>query len=403
MPLQELCRFLSRLVRIPVTIADTPSALRDFCENARFHRVQEHLTPERLGEVFSSLAEAEILSVNDAFQIRFILFKALGTPVIFGPFCSESLSTIDARILLERSGVSRSHAQDFLAYRAAFTVTSEQDALRAVRILVFQLTGLDQLPPIRSAHFAAPSSVIPDTAPDRPYAETVSERYAVETDMMRAIEHGNTARALTDWRQLHQRMDYLKKQLGYTLGNAQFSAAVTRTVIRVAGMNAGVPAHILDDLTGRVSQANRQAKTLDEIEMNTERLIRDLCREIRHREKDNVSYLTESVKYQIHTHFHEDLTVAAIAPGPADCLRRGDCRRELLRQALPEGVRGDSVGLPACGGVTTHGDGSSRRGTVLLCGEPSPSAKNRPSTLIPQPAKAIPSPRSASTSSFSPL
>ncbi len=313
MPLQELCRFLSRLVRIPVTIADTPSALRDFCENARFHRVQEHLTPERLGEVFSSLAEAEILSVNDAFQIRFILFKALGTPVIFGPFCSESLSTIDARILLERSGVSRSHAQDFLAYRAAFTVTSEQDALRAVRILVFQLTGLDQLPPIRSAHFAAPSSVIPDTAPDRPYAETVSERYAVETDMMRAIEHGNTARALTDWRQLHQRMDYLKKQLGYTLGNAQFSAAVTRTVIRVAGMNAGVPAHILDDLTGRVSRANRQAKTLDEIEMNTERLIRDLCREIRHREKDNVSYLTESVKYQIHTHFHEDLTVAAIA------------------------------------------------------------------------------------------
>ncbi len=313
MPLQELCRFLSRLVRIPVTIADTPSALRDFCENACFHRVQEHLTPERLGEVFSSLAEAEILSVNDAFQIRFILFKALGTPVIFGPFCSESLSTIDARILLERSGVSRSHAQDFLAYRAAFTVTSEQDALRAVRILVFQLTGLDQLPPIRSAHFAAPSSVIPDTAPDRPYAETVSERYAVETDMMRAIEHGNTARALTDWRQLHQRMDYLKKQLGYTLGNAQFSAAVTRTVIRVAGMNAGVPAHILDDLTGRVSQANRQAKTLDEIEMNTERLIRDLCREIRHREKDNVSYLTESVKYQIHTHFHEDLTVAAIA------------------------------------------------------------------------------------------
>lgn len=313
MPLQELCRFLSRLVRIPVTIADTPSALRDFCENARFHRVQEHLTPERLGEVFSSLAEAEILSVNDAFQIRFILFKALGTPVIFGPFCSESLSTIDARILLERASVSRSHAQDFLAYRAAFTVTSEQDALRAVRILVFQLTGLDQLPPIRSAHFAAPSSVIPDTAPDRPYAETVSERYAVETDMMRAIEHGNTARALTDWRQLHQRMDYLKKQLGYTLGNAQFSAAVTRTVIRVAGMNAGVPAHILDDLTGRVSQANRQAKTLDEIEMNTERLIRDLCREIRHREKDNVSYLTESVKYQIHTHFHEDLTVAAIA------------------------------------------------------------------------------------------
>ncbi len=313
MHLQELCRFLSRLVRISVTIADTPSALLDFCENARFHRVQEHLTPERLGEVFSTLAEAEILSVNDAFQIRFILFKALGTPVIFGPFCSESLSTIDARILLERASVSRSHAQDFLAYRAAFTVLSEQDALRAVRILVFQLTGLDQLPPIRSAHFAAPSSVIPDTAPDRPYAETVSERYAVETDMMRAIEHGNTARALTDWRQLHQRMDYLKKQLGYTLGNARYSAAVTRTVIRVAGMNAGVPAHILDDLTGRVSRANRQAKTLDEIEMNTERLIRDLCREIRHREKDNVSYLTESVKYQIHTHFHEDLTVAAIA------------------------------------------------------------------------------------------
>lgn len=313
MDVREYCRFFTRLTRLVSLAADGAEELVEFCAQARFHRLQDHLYPDILWDLLSHVEEGQIVSIHDDLQIRLLLCRMLGEAVVIGPYCSESLSTLDALILLERCGISKDRTQDFLAYRGRFTVIQEKEALRAVRILIAHLTGADQLPPLRSIDFQNPPQVGQEDTVERPYADTVSERYAVETDMMRAIEHGNAAQALQDWRQLHQRMDYLKKQLGYTLDNARYSAAVTRTVIRVAGMNAGVPAHILDDLTGKASQNNRRARSLDEIEANTETLIRELCREIRHRNRDGSSYLVESVKYYIDTHFPEELTIAQVS------------------------------------------------------------------------------------------
>ena len=148
---------------------------------------------------------------------------------------------------------------------------------------------------------------------ERPYAETVAERYAVETDMVRAIEQGNTARALLDWQKLHQRMEYLKKQVGYSMETCIHSAAITRTVVRMAGMNAKVPPAVLDQITGEISQKNRTARTPDEILANTQSLIRSVCREIRRQNREGLGSLAESVKYHIDVHFAEDLTVAGLA------------------------------------------------------------------------------------------
>lgn len=313
MEVKEYCRFFERLEQIPTLVAEQPNQVSAFCAQARFHRLQDHFYPDVLWNLLSHVEEGQIVSMNDDLQIRLLLCRVLGKAVLIGPFCCESLSTLDARILLERCGISGERAQDLLAYRGKFTVISEKEVLRAVRILISHLSGADQLPPIRSIHFQNPPQVGQEDAVERPYADTVNDRYAVETDMMRSIEHGNAAQAIQDWRQLHRSMDYLKKQLGYTLDNARYRSSVTRTVIRVAGMNAGVPAHILDDLTGKASEKNRQAKSLDEIEANTETLIRELCREIRHRNRENSSYLVESVKYHIDTHFAEDLTIRQVA------------------------------------------------------------------------------------------
>ena len=313
MDVEEYCRFFAKLTRIPVQVAEERAALKEFCTQSRFHRIQDHFYPDVLWNLLDHVEERQIVTLHDDLQIQLLLCRALGKAVVVGPFCSESLSSLDARILLERCGISRDRAQDLLAYRARFPTAQEKEVLRGVRILVSHLTGADQLPPVRSIRFQNPPQAGQEEAVDRPYADTVSERYAVETDMMRAIEHGNALQALQDWRQLHQRMDYLKKQLGYTLDNARYSAAVTRTVIRVAGMNAGVPAHILDDLTGKASRSNRQARSLDEIEAVTETLIRDLCREIRRRGREGSGYLVESVKYLMDTNFAQDLTVAQVA------------------------------------------------------------------------------------------
>ncbi|MBP5292090.1 MAG: helix-turn-helix transcriptional regulator [Lachnospiraceae bacterium] len=313
MDLRDYCTFLARLTRIPVLVVDTPDVLEEHCRRVRFHKIQSYLYPDTLAEMLRKVEDNQIVKLNDDFQIHFLFGRVLGTAFIFGPFCCESLSTQDARVLLERCKISRKRAQDLLVYRSHFTIVAEKEAVRAVRIMVSLLSGLELLPFIRTIDLQSEPDYIEDDQPEHPYAETIRDRYAVETDMMRAIEHGNAHQALRDWRQLHQRMDYLKKQQGYSLDLSRESAAITRTVIRVAGMNAGLPPVILDQLTGETGKRNRLAKSLDEIENNTEALVLGVCREIRRRRKEGSSYLAESVKFHIESHFTDELTVSMVA------------------------------------------------------------------------------------------
>ena len=113
--------------------------------------------------------------------------------------------------------------------------------------------------------------------------------------MMDAVEQGNTERALSDWRQLHQRMDFRRKQLGESLESSLSSAAITRTVVRIAAMRTRIPPVVIDQITEEVSRRNAKEASSAGIEANTEYLIRFLCGEIRKRRRENVSYLTASV------------------------------------------------------------------------------------------------------------
>ena len=313
MDITDYCVFLARLTRVPVQVVDDPAALMEYCQRVRFHRSQYYLYPDVLNEVLENLQDNQIVRLNDNLQIHFLFGRVQGTAFIFGPFCCESLSTMDARVLLERCKISKERAQDLLVYRSHFMVITEKEAIRAVRIMVSLISGLELLPAIRAIDLQSAPEHSADDQPERSYAETISDRYAIELDMMSAIERGNAHQALRDWRQLHQRMDYLKKQQGDSMELSRESAAITRTVIRVVCMNAGLPPVILDQLTGETSQKNRQAKFIDEIESNTEALIIKVCREIRRKRRESTSYLVESVKYHIESHYAEDLTVSMVA------------------------------------------------------------------------------------------
>lgn len=313
MDIRDYCVFLEQLTQIPVLVADSPAAIEEYCRKFRFHRIQEYLYPDTLSEMLRNVPDTQIVRLNDDFQIHFLFGRALGTAFVYGPFCCENLSTLDARVLLERCRISKERAQDLLVYRSHFVVTQEKEAIRAIRTMVALLTGLENIPPIQTVDLQSEPKYSSDDTPERPYAEIVRDRYAVEADMMQAIKYGNARQALRAWRQLHRRMDYLKKLRGYSLAVSRETAAITRTVIRRAGIDAGLPPIILDEITGEASKRNRQAKSIDEIESSTETLIMDVCREVHRKRKENISWLAESVKYHIENHFAEDLTISMIA------------------------------------------------------------------------------------------
>ncbi len=95
--------------------------------------------------------------------------------------------------------------------------------------------------------------------------------------------------------------------MGHTKESYMHSAAITRTVVRLAAMEAGVAPLILDEITGEISARNRQARTVDEIFADTELLIRRICGEVQCLGKE--SPLVSKVRNLIQRHYMEDLSV----------------------------------------------------------------------------------------------
>jgi AraC-like DNA-binding protein len=312
MELREACEFLERLSGVQVLVGDGPRALEHFCVKNRFHKIQRHLTPQELEKLLNSAAENEQVSVEDELQVRLQFGRINKDVFIFGPYCCESLSTLDARILLSRCEIPETEVRAFLAYRSRFPVLSEQRAQQLVRGLLIQLSGSELLPPARSMDFLRPP-LMPASHVEQPYADIISERYAIEMDMMAAIRSGNAARAIQDWRQLHLRMDYLRGGMGGTIQNAVISSSITRTVLRVACMEAGVPPVVIDDLTGRARQKTTRTKSLDEMQHITEVLIRELCRAVRAQKRSGAGYLVEAAMYYMEAHYSDELTISSLA------------------------------------------------------------------------------------------
>lgn len=311
--LEELCGFLEDLLRVRVFTVEPEANLAPFCAEVRFHRAQRYLYPEALSMLFDGLEEHHLISLNDDFQVRLLLGRTREGAFLFGPYCGESLTRWDAHILLERCGISRKYERDLLAYRSAFPVLPEREAVRIVCAAMSRISGKGEAPTVRTIDLQSPPVVSEDAPIEQPYAEAVSRRYAIEQDMMDAIERGNAERALSDWRQLHQRMDFRRKPLGESLETSLLSAAVTRTVVRIAAMRTSLPPALIDQITEEVSRRNVKETSSAGIEANTEYLIRFLCREIRKRRRENVSYLTASVKFYLESHYSEKVSIADMA------------------------------------------------------------------------------------------
>ena len=103
------------------------------------------------------------------------------------------------------------------------------------------------------------------------------------------------------------------KNIGYTIENARISAAVTRTVIRVAAINAGIPAVLNDKISGESASIVRNASTIEEINKEHERLISEYCQIIYDHRTRGYSGLVLSAIYHIEHHYSQAITIAALA------------------------------------------------------------------------------------------
>ena len=157
-----------------------------------------------------------------------------------------------------------------------------------------------------------------DTEPQniyRPYARLVEERYAAEQRLMENISRGNRFAAIANWRDLHNYVAYTRNpnNIGYTIQNARISAAITRTVIRIAAMKAGIPAVLNDKISGESAAIIRNASTIEEINKEHERLIGEYCQIIYDHRTKGCSGLILSAVYHLERHYSQHITIAGLA------------------------------------------------------------------------------------------
>ena len=146
------------------------------------------------------------------------------------------------------------------------------------------------------------------------YAELVEQRYGLEASLMKAVEQGDVVKALENWTKLHNSVTSLNHlRLGQTLEGARISASVTRTVIRIGAIHAGIPPVVNDHLSAISSTIILNCHTIDEINQEHERLIREYCQTIRRKLTAGYSNLTVSVLYYLDHSYAQNITMQTMS------------------------------------------------------------------------------------------
>lgn len=315
MNLSELCQVIQDIAGVAVTLLQNREDYISFCNMWKFHDIQDYLNPDILEWLLHTLGANETLCYLDYFRMRFVFIKADCAAVAIGPYCTEILSESDYRIWEGKAGLPALPVKDVLVYRDHFPVMEEDRVLHLADCLVRHLPGENIPRRIRRINAMRIHRVDNEyeNQPRKPYAAMVQERYRIELELMENIRQGQGSAALKNWKALHSSVTYLKRSIGDTIENARISAAITRTVIRIAGTDAGLPAELGDWITSESAAIIRRSRTIAEINHEHERLIDEYCTLIHAYKTNHYSSIVLSAIYQLDHLFQHPISIGDMA------------------------------------------------------------------------------------------
>ncbi len=313
MTLHECCALAQDMTRIPITVLQTSTDCMLFCTQYQFHPLQEYLLPHTMKLFLEGLSENEMVCVTDPFHIKTLFFRIGSVPLVLGPFCTEFYSLNDCESLLRQIELKNFSPEELAAHRGKIPVAPKSNQQHIIHCL-FRAMETPIPEEFREINYDKKNvrTIFQDVNSTVPYAELVAQRYALEAALMTAVENGNVVKALESWNELHNSVAFLKR-LGQTLESARVSAAITRTVIRIGAMHAGIPPIVNDRLSSASASIIWDAHTIDEINQEHERMIREYCQTIRRKSTAGYSNLTVSVLYYLDHSYAQTITLQSIS------------------------------------------------------------------------------------------
>ncbi len=276
MKIDEGCRFLEKITNIPIHILDSDESINDFCTQNRIHKSQGLFSLETIKKIIEQLDDRELILCIDAFKIRVLFALFENTPIAYGPYCTELFSVEEVALLLSFLNISDIPAITLARLRGKLTVKAQKNVEFYLNSLFSELSNKAENRTVKTIKL--PSTFVHsdnDSSQINLNIKSVREHYANEQLLMKSIEKADFEGAINAWHILHKTVSFLK--IGQTLEVAKIAAAITRTMLRIGAIAANLPAEINDKISGNSAKRILDAKSIDAINNEHERVIKEYC------------------------------------------------------------------------------------------------------------------------------
>ena len=281
----------------------------EVCEKYRLHTTQYYFNENILDMMRQYLEEDDVYHISDAFLVHFMIFSVNSITYMFGPFCTVVLTESEAKRILKQSSVQDVDAKNFLTYRGAFPLIKEADACNIIYSFV-NITSPENngktIRRISSEHYTQDGD-IPDETKQANYSIMLEQRYAHEKKFMEDIINGNTWSAINNLHNLDQSVTHLKR-IGTALESEKIGAAISRTTVRIAATQAGLPSLIIDKLSTENTVEIKKATSTEEILLAKDKMVRNFCKAIREIRDNKYSARVQCILYYINHDYAKSIS-----------------------------------------------------------------------------------------------
>lgn len=307
-------QIISQICMIEIIALNSQETTDTICERHCLHPVQHFFHKKVLDTIRQRVNQEYIYHAIDAFGVHLLLFSVSGTPYLFGPFCCQPLSEYGARTILKQNELDEIEVKDLQYYSGSFPQIEAAEAVKIASSFIYTVNPEEPSKTIKVVTgIEIPPSEEETVVRKRPnYKSKLEYRYALENRFIEEIKNGNAHSALSIMNVIEQDVAYLKR-LGPAPENERIGITIARTTIRHAALQVGLPVLIIDRISSANTTLVSKAKTVGDIMIAKEIMIRDFCKAIREMRENKYSALVQSVLYCLNHDYSSSIDLPSLS------------------------------------------------------------------------------------------
>ena len=307
--MENSAKLITELYQVGLCAINNRGDAEEFSKRSMISSIQMILSADALLAMRSSINTLTIYRLTDPFFLSIMVFMLHGNFFVFGPFAPVLQSRQHAVHILKESGIKGLSVDDYLRYREHFPNLSVESAEHIVNCFI-KICDPDS----KNYKIKNPEDFIVDSVHDT--SETLREdrinllqlRYANEQNFIHCVENGDATGALKYLDKMQRDVRYMK-EIGSTIENERIACAITRTTLRLCAAKKGLPAYLIDQLSGQNTREVSRETRIDIILSSKERMVRNFCSAIDEYNTNAYSSIIYNAIFYLNTNFTKELTI----------------------------------------------------------------------------------------------